>query len=212
MTHTTSQRAMPDARQPAATTDYIAEELRHYDEHLRDVRGLAAGTRQDLIRVAGWLLQQKFAGQPIDIAKLHPGDIRQFLAEQLDTHQTASTASRLAGALRSCLRYRTTCGDQVGALAAVISSSVHWKLASLPRALKPEETERLLNSLAKARLRYRPLRAGPGATLRRDRASHDQRHRLACRHGGAERHQVVAAGCPALADGNRTGAGRLSAT
>lgn len=151
MIHTTSHCAVSDARQPAATTDYIAEELRHYDEHLHDVRGLAAGTRQDYLRVAGWLLQQKFAGQPIDIAKLHPGDVRQFLAEQLDTHQTASNASRLAGALRSYLRYRTTCGDQVGALTSVISNPVHWKLASLPRALKPEETERLLNSLTTAR-------------------------------------------------------------
>jgi len=151
MSHTTSQRAASDARQPAATTDYIAEELRHYDEHLRDVRGLAAGTRQDLIRVAGWLLQQKFAGHSVAIAKLHPGDIRQFLAGQLNSHQTASNASHLAGALRSYLRYRTTCGDQVGALTAAISNPVHWKLASLPRALKPEETERLLNSLATAR-------------------------------------------------------------
>jgi site-specific recombinase XerD len=146
MTHTTSHRASSDARQPAATTGYIAEELRHYDEHLRDVRGLAAGTRQDLIRVAGWLLQQKFAGHPVDIAKLHPSDIRQFLAEQLDTHQTVSNASRLAGALRSYLRYRTTCGDQVGALTAVISSPVHWKLATLPRALKSDEIERLLSA------------------------------------------------------------------
>jgi site-specific recombinase XerD len=149
----TTHRAASGARQPATSTDYIAEEMRHYDEHLRDVRGLAAGTRQDYVRVAGWLLQQKFAGHPVDIAKLHPGDIRQFLAEQLDTHQTASNASRLAGALRSYLRYRTTCGDQVGALTAVISSPVHWKLASLPRALKSGEVECLLSAFT-AHLRW----------------------------------------------------------
>lgn len=146
MNHTTTHRAASGARQPAASTDYIAEELRHYDEHLRDVRGLAAGTRQDYLRVAGWLLQQKFAGHPVDIAKLHPDDVRRFLANQLDAHRTASNASRLAAALRSYFRYRITCGDQVGALAAVISNPVHWKLASLPRALKPDEVERLLSS------------------------------------------------------------------
>lgn len=146
MTHTTSQRAAPSAWRPAATTDFIAEELRHYDEHLRDVRGLAAGTRQGYLRVAGWLLQQKFAGRPVDVAKLHPGDIRQFLAGQLNSHQTASNASHLASALRSYLRYRATCGDKVGALTAVILNPVHWKLASLPRALKPDEVERLLNA------------------------------------------------------------------
>ena len=35
-------------------------------------------------------------------------------------------------------------------LRAVISSPVHWKLASLPRALKPDEVERLLNGFTSA--------------------------------------------------------------
>ncbi|MFZ1682488.1 MAG: site-specific integrase [Candidatus Zixiibacteriota bacterium] len=146
MNHTTLYQAKPSARPSGASTDHIAEELRCYDEHMRDVRGLAAGTRQDRIRVAGWLLRQKFKGRAIDIAKLRPDDVRQFLASQMDAHRTASNASRLAAALRSYFRYRTICGDQVGRLTAVISNPVHWKLASLPRALKFDEVARLLNS------------------------------------------------------------------
>jgi site-specific recombinase XerD len=92
------------------------------------------------------LLRQKFKARAVDIAKLRPNDVRCFLARQLDVHRSVSNASRLASALRSYFRYRTTCGDQVGALTTVISSPVHWKLASLPRALKPDEVERLLNS------------------------------------------------------------------
>ena len=151
MNNTIPHRAAPSARPMAAPTDFIAEELRRYDEHLRDVRGLAAGTRQDLIRVAGCLLRQKFKQRAVDIGKLRPEDVRQFLASQLDAHRTASNASRLAAALRSYFRYRTTCGDQVGRLTVVISNPVHWKLATLPRALKPNEVERLLNSFAVAR-------------------------------------------------------------
>jgi site-specific recombinase XerD len=94
------------------------------------------------------LLQEKFKGRAIQIGKLRPDDIRQFLAAQLGAHRSASHASHLAATLRSYLRYRTTCGDQVGNLTAVISNPVHWKLASLPRALKPDEVERLLNSFA----------------------------------------------------------------
>jgi site-specific recombinase XerD len=146
MTHTTSHQGAPSAWLPTAPTDHIAEELRRYDEHLRDVRGLAVGTRRDRIRVAGWLLRQKFAGHVVDIARLRPDDVRRFLASQLDAHCTPSNASRLAVALRSYFRYRTTCGDRVGALTPVISSPVHWRLATLPRALKPDEVERLLNS------------------------------------------------------------------
>lgn len=142
MNHTTLHQAAPSA----VPTDHIAEELRHYDEHLRDVRGLAAGTRRSLVYVVGRLLRQKFAGRVVDFSKLRPDDVRRFTANQLEVHPTVSHASKLASALRSYFRYRTTCGDRVGALTAVISSPVHWKLASLPRALKPDEVERLLNS------------------------------------------------------------------
>ena len=75
------------------------------------------------------------------------------LEMELDARRTPSNASQLASALRSYFRYRATCGDQVGKLTAVISNPVHWKLASLPRALKPEEAERLLNSFT-ANLRF----------------------------------------------------------
>lgn len=146
MNHTTLHQGVPNACLPLAPSDDVAEELRRYDEYLRNVRGLALGTRQDRIRVAGLLLRQKFKARAVDIAKLRSNDVRCFLASQLDVHRSASNASRLASALRSYFRYRTTCGDQVGALTAVISSPVHWKLACLPRALKPDEVERLLNS------------------------------------------------------------------
>src|SRR6059036_897926 len=109
MNHNTASRR----GQPAAsTTDHIAEELRRYDEHLRDVRGLAEGTRRGCIRIADRLLRQKFGQHRIDLAKLRPDDVRRFLAAQLDARPTASNASKLASALRSYFRYRTSGGDR----------------------------------------------------------------------------------------------------
>jgi site-specific recombinase XerD len=146
MKPTALHRATPKARSSAPLLARIAGELCRYDAHLRDVRGLAATTRKDRLYVAGLLLQQKFKDRAIDISRLRADDVRQFLARQLEAHRTASNASRLAAALRSYLRYRATCGDAVGKLTAVILNPVHWKLTSLPRALKPDEIERLLNS------------------------------------------------------------------
>lgn len=146
MKHFTLHQAAPSVRPSAVSTDFIAGELSRYDEHLRDVRGLAAGTRRHQIRILGRFLLHKFSKLPIDIAKLRPDDVRRFIAEQLDAHPSSSNASTLASTLRSYFRYRTTCGDQVNALTAVISSPVHWKLTTLPHALKPDEVERLLNS------------------------------------------------------------------
>jgi hypothetical protein len=51
MNHTISHQAAPSARLLAEPSNHIAEELRRYDEHLRDVRGLAAGTRRDRVRI-----------------------------------------------------------------------------------------------------------------------------------------------------------------
>jgi len=146
MDHTRLYRAGPGAQPTKALSDHVTKELHRYDAHMRDVRGLAAGTRKQRIHIVGLLLKQKFAGGRVDIAKLHPDEVRDFLAIQLNAHRTASTASSLASALRSYFRYRATCGDLVGALTAVISTPAHWRLATLPRALKPDESRRLLNA------------------------------------------------------------------
>jgi len=132
--------------EPAPPAGHIAEELRRYDDHMRKARGLSAGTRRGRVRTVQRLLLHKFAGRPVVIAELQPDDIRQFIAEQLELRGTASNAATLASALRAYFRYRTTCGDRVHGLLGVISSPAHWSLASLPRALKPAEVDRLLDS------------------------------------------------------------------
>ncbi len=151
MKPTTSRRGTPKSRVSATFSACITEELCRYDEHLRDVRGLASGTRAGRLRIVGLLLKQKFKNRPIEIARLRPADVRQFLAGRLGAHKTASNASHHAAALRSYFRYRATCGDQTGKLTAVISNPVRWKLATLPRALKPEEANRLLSNASAAR-------------------------------------------------------------
>lgn len=55
MKPTISHQANPKARSSASFPARIADELRRYDEHLRDVRGLAAGTRKDRLYVTGML-------------------------------------------------------------------------------------------------------------------------------------------------------------
>lgn len=143
--------AQPRSAQPARSSEVpsgpVADELRRYDDHLRDVRGLAAGTRRNHCRIVGQLLQKKFADGVIKIGRLHAADVRRFIARQLGDSPSHSAAAQVATALRSYLRYRTICGDSVAGLIAVISSPVQWKLASLPRALKPDEVRRLLAAL-----------------------------------------------------------------
>ncbi|MGF6538965.1 tyrosine-type recombinase/integrase [Paraburkholderia youngii] len=139
-----------NSRSFASFPAHIADELHRYDTYLRDVRGLAAETRKNRLRVVGLLLRYKFERCVVDLGRLHPIDIRKFVSIQLGARGPISYASHLAVTLRCYLRYRTVCGDTTGKLLTVIQSPVRWKLASLPRALKPEEVVRLLDTVAGA--------------------------------------------------------------
>lgn len=131
---------------PPPPTSDITDELRRYDEHMNNARGLAAGTRRGRLSTVQRLLLHKFADRPIVFAELQPIDVRQFIAEQLELVGTISKAKTLASTLRGYLRYKTTCGDHTAGLLGVISSPANWRLASLPRALTPDEVDRLLKS------------------------------------------------------------------
>jgi len=68
---------------------------------------------------------------------------------------------------------------------AVISSPAYWKLASLSRALKPDEVERLLNSSPPI-FGHSSVATPSCAALLRNRTTHAQRHWLASWSGRAE--------------------------
>jgi len=151
MNRTLSPRSAQRVRSSVVPANPIADELRRYDDHLRNVRGLAAGTRRNHCRIVERLLRKKFAGGVVAMAKLRAANVRRFIARQLGDSPSHSAAAQVASALRSYLRYRTICGDSVAGLSAVISSPVQWKLASLPRALKSDEVQRLLNAFPNGR-------------------------------------------------------------
>lgn len=150
-----SRKALPRSAQSGRLSDespeHIAVELRRYDDHLRGARGLAAKTRRARCRFVGLLLRRKYGEGPVNLAKLRSADVRRFLASQLERNPSHALASQLASALRSYLRYRTVCGDSVAHVIAAISSPVQWKLASLPRALKQDEVQRLLGAFPHGR-------------------------------------------------------------
>lgn len=134
---------IPPLATPIAPRD---EEVDRFDEHLRDVRGLADETRRNYRRIVRRLLEARFGTAEIVFSALQPADVRQFIAEQLALKATPANASVIATALRAYFRYRGACGDDVHALQGVIAVPAHWSLASLPRSLTAEEIERLLHA------------------------------------------------------------------
>ena len=150
------QRVIPEQPSP---TGPVAEELCRYDAHMRDARGLAAGTREGRLSIVGQLLLWKFSGRPFTVSELQAEDLRGFIAQELDRVNTVSRATAVAATLRAYFRYRSTCGDVVHALLGVIASPARWTLATLPRALTPDEVQRLMTHCEQTRSAPRRLLA-----------------------------------------------------
>ncbi|HEY6612665.1 MAG TPA: tyrosine-type recombinase/integrase [Pseudomonas sp.] len=150
------QRVIPEQPSP---TGPVAEELCRYDAHMRDARGLAAGTREGRLSIVGQLLLWKFSGRPFTVSELQAEDLRGFIAQELDRVNTVSRATAVAATLRAYFRYRATCGDVVHALLGVIASPARWTLATLPRSLTPDEVQRLMTHCEQTRSAPRRLLA-----------------------------------------------------
>lgn len=128
----------PRCAQPARSTDPVADELRRYDDHLRNVRGLAAGTRRNHCRIVAQLLRKKFAGEAIDTAKLRPVDVRRFItrAACLRSHSSARFGCR------SQTRNADDTADQIRQVPATADPSQHGQGAgALPETTRAASSD-----------------------------------------------------------------------
>jgi integrase len=120
-------------------TDPVEDELRRFDEHMRQARGLAENTRLRRLAVARALLRQTASVTP------SADELRRFIAQEISRVSPASAGS-MSTALRAYLRFRAFDGDRVEHLLPVIVSPARWRLAPLPRTLSGDEVAQLLDA------------------------------------------------------------------
>jgi integrase len=119
--------------------DPIEVELRRFDEHMLQAKGLAENTRLRRLSVVRAMLNQTASAMPT------AGELRHFIAQELTRICPASAAS-MATALRSYLRFREVEGDRVEHLLPLIASPACWRLAPLPQTLSRAEVAQLLDA------------------------------------------------------------------
>jgi site-specific recombinase XerD len=127
----------------ARQADAVEDELRRFDAHMLHARGLAQATRTKRLRILRPFLEQFCRASADELTPPTAQGLRQFIAQQLQRWKPAS-AGGLTNALRSYVRFRAACGDQVDYLLPVIASPANWRLASLPQTLSASELTRLL--------------------------------------------------------------------
>src|SRR6266478_5922931 len=90
----------------------VDEELRRFEEHMDQVRGLAPKTRQAMLRIVRELLWGRFHARPVVISAITPEYVRRFFARLSERYHTPASAGspRLTGRVPRCVAAARSCG------------------------------------------------------------------------------------------------------
>ena len=117
----------------------------NFAKYLSQERGLSQETLDAYLPVARRVLAEWFSDGKVLLSKLSPQDISCFILR--NAHQLSpSSAQLMVSGLRSFLRFLHQQGEIETNLAAAVPKVARWRFTDLPKFLKPEEAERLLQS------------------------------------------------------------------
>jgi site-specific recombinase XerD len=131
----------PKASLPALTpAEKLGDEFRLY---LRQERALASATLTNYTPFVGEFLAGRFGTGPVDLASLSGADVTGFVQRRAASIHSKQV-QLMTTALRSFLRFARYHGDLHNDLAACVPAVANWSQSTLPRALPPAQTERVL--------------------------------------------------------------------
>ena len=129
---------------PAATpAERLQSEFRLY---LQQERALASTTQDCYLTFVSEFLTERFGAGPVDLSGLCAADVTGFVRRRAVTIQS-KRVQLMTTALRSFLRFARYRGDIDKDLAACVPAVANWKLSTIPRALPPDQVERVLASI-----------------------------------------------------------------
>ena len=133
---------LPVAVRQESPLDVLA---RAFDHYLTAERGLAPITRGHYLPIMRGFLQERFGTAPLLLHTLNLHDVTQFLLRHA-SRVSPRRAQYLVSALRTFCRFLVHRGHLTTDLAAAIPGVADWRLATVPKAMEPEQVTRLLQS------------------------------------------------------------------
>ena len=130
--------------QPAAPEGPVEDILGRYRTYLSEERGLAPKTIVNYEPVACQFLSERVTAGGLDLHGLSGADVTQFIRRESSLLSVGSAKNLVAG-LRSVLRFLYVAGE-APARAEVVPAVAGWRGAALPRALPPDQVDRILKS------------------------------------------------------------------
>jgi integrase/recombinase XerD len=132
--------------------------LKAYEQHQESTRGLKPLTRQSYVYVVRQFVRTVLGEDEIDVTRLTPDDVVQFMGSILGSYQPSSLGT-IATSLRSFFRFLHFEGLCDASLEAAAPVAAHWRLSNLPRGLSDEQYDLLIASLNRTTLCGRRDRA-----------------------------------------------------
>lgn len=130
---------------PAGPSTPVERLIEAYRAYLVQERGLAAGTVADYLHVARLFLATRPTDGGLGLERLTAAEVSAFVLAECTTRRVGSAKSIVAG-LRSLLRYLYVSDRTETQLAAAVPKVAGWRLAGLPKAISPDDVDRLLAS------------------------------------------------------------------
>jgi len=118
----------------------------HYEQHLREVRGLAEATIVNYVPFIDRFLKDRCADGPATLSCLRARDVVRFVQRQAPRLHR-QRAKLMTSALRSFLRYAQYRGEVGLELAAAVPVVANWSMPSIPRAISADQVDQLLASI-----------------------------------------------------------------
>jgi integrase/recombinase XerD len=130
---------------PVAVADDspLSQVARRYEEYLRVERGLCVTTVQTYVGYFRQFLTEHGGESRVSVATVSASDVAAFVQQ----HARAGSPGRaqlMTTALRSMFRFFFHTGELPMDLSVTVPTVPDWRLATIPRALAPEDVERLL--------------------------------------------------------------------
>ncbi|HTX71746.1 MAG TPA: tyrosine-type recombinase/integrase [Rectinemataceae bacterium] len=117
--------------------------VRSFRGYLRRERGLSGSTIPSYVYFAERFLSYRFHRAPTVLRQICADDVTRFILRHVHDH-SPGRGRKMLTALRSFFRFLELRGRISIDLARCIPAVANWRLAELPKALPPEEVERVL--------------------------------------------------------------------
>jgi site-specific recombinase XerD len=131
--------------EPSVDESPLATLRSEYEEHLRKERGLSPLTVARYWVFLEQFIVERFGEGPICLRELAPEDVSGFLLQHAHSG-SPGTAKLMVSALRSFFRFLFRSGQTERDLAGAVPTVPSWRLTELPRYLKLEEVDRVVNA------------------------------------------------------------------